>query len=466
MTRAPSCPALRRAATSTLAMLALASAPLAAPPQDDQGTLPSLRTFTQKQFGGPCKGRDGGEVSGACLLDQQFAALFPNGLILGDQDGPDGDGEFALVLTSAPVVASFLPKTADPTLLTRDFTDPSAKVDGAGGAFAGQLVAAKLNLALARAGALGEGGSASFSELTLGDGVVQPLRGRRFAELVALGDAVISGAFGRRGVMDKRLVDVDGDGTADTTPEAVFESLKSLNNSFAGGRASRQVRGPAPRAIVVGPGGAVGGEGTDVRGEDREPGHGRGPVNARGRGKGLEQAREKHGLTDDDAADDVTTRKLDLLVDLTRSEGAPERARGQLQLRADPEQGRQRLDLSAYGLGSSGSFTAFVERTPASDGWVLLGALTRGRQDRDEEDAGPEGWHLVLDTRDGDPVPEGLTHVADLIGRRVAIRAGERPVLGARVPAPKLERADDGRDDEARGGMGRKDDKDGQGRDG
>jgi len=470
---------------SILAMAALTSAAFAAPPQDADAALPAVQTYTQKHWGGPCNDR-GGDVSAACLRDEHFAALFPNGLVIGDQDGPDGDSEFAVLLKSASAVASFLPKTADPKLLTKDFTDPRPKDDGSGGAFAGQLVAAKLNLAMARAGHLGEGGAAAFADLTFGDGVAKPLRARRFAELVALGDTVISGAYGRRGVMDKRIVDVDGDGTADTTPEAVFDALKNLNNSFGGGRASRQVRGPQPREVVKGPGGVIGGgvgvgggergrdadTGADTgrtegrgehddgrgdggaRGDGRpEPSRGRGPVNARGRGKGLEQAREKHGLNEGDAreGDDLATRKLDLRVDLTRTEAAPERARGQLRLRADPEQGRQRLELSVFGLGGGGGYTAFVERTPGTESWVSLGDLTRGKKERNEDDDEdqPAGWHLKLDTKNGDPVPQGLTHISELIGHRVMIRGGDRPVLGALVPPPPPERTDDDR-----GGMG------------
>jgi len=67
-----------------------------------------LVTYTQGAWGGTCSGNNP-----ACLLQANFDTVFPNGLILGDPDGIDGDSEFALLLTSSDAVSSQAREAAD-----------------------------------------------------------------------------------------------------------------------------------------------------------------------------------------------------------------------------------------------------------------------------------------------------------------------------------------------------------------
>ena len=78
-----------------------------------------------------------------------FDSLFPNGLVVGDSDGADGDGSYAIELTSSQAVAAFLPSGGTPQMLTADALDQSGSTAGVLGA---QLVAATLNVAFDDAG--------------------------------------------------------------------------------------------------------------------------------------------------------------------------------------------------------------------------------------------------------------------------------------------------------------------------
>jgi len=104
-----------------------------------------LCTQTQGGWGTSCNGNNPG-----CLRDLYFDDLFPNGLVVGDPDGVDGDGASALVLTSSQAVADDLPTGGKPGALLGDVTDPSGKTSA--GVFGGQLVAATLNVAFDDAG--------------------------------------------------------------------------------------------------------------------------------------------------------------------------------------------------------------------------------------------------------------------------------------------------------------------------
>jgi hypothetical protein len=66
----------------------------------------------------------------ACLLADHFATLFPDGVILGDQDGVDGDASLAIVLTSPDAVAKFLPQKGAIGPLDADYTDPKTTPAG------------------------------------------------------------------------------------------------------------------------------------------------------------------------------------------------------------------------------------------------------------------------------------------------------------------------------------------------
>jgi hypothetical protein len=81
-----------------------------------------------------CKGNNT-----ACLRDNYFDEVFPDGLVVGDPE----DG-FYILLTSSEAVADYLPAGGDPAALTADQTDPETTSSGV---FGGQLVAATLNVA-------------------------------------------------------------------------------------------------------------------------------------------------------------------------------------------------------------------------------------------------------------------------------------------------------------------------------
>ncbi len=232
-----------------LALAALVFAPTElAAQREDVATEdePRLRTFSQQAWGAKCDRKQ--THMAACLRDEYFADLFPNGLLIGDADGIDEDGEHAILLETAEAVAAFLPKEGDPKVLRGDFTNPRSGTDGAGGALAGRLVAAKLNLAFADAGAV-EGTTAHrLSEFVFAKGPAA-LEGRSAAEVVRLADAVLSGRYAEAGGLKATSVDVDGNGIPDTSPAQVFSALQTLNTSFEKGRGHGALVLPPPRVV-------------------------------------------------------------------------------------------------------------------------------------------------------------------------------------------------------------------------
>ncbi len=153
-----------------------------------------------------------GNNPGACL-HEWFATVFPSGLVIGDQNGPDGDMCWAILLTDAQAVTDFLPTGGTPAVLTGDLTDPLVS---SAGVFAGQLVAATINAAFSQynadhgEGSLTCGGGRTFpgglGDLLLvgGCGGIDPLLdGISVNDLLAMANCVIgsdSGACGACGV--------------------------------------------------------------------------------------------------------------------------------------------------------------------------------------------------------------------------------------------------------------------------
>src|SRR5262249_16397960 len=147
----------------------------------------------------------------------------------GDLDGPDGDGEFALKFTTSAAVNAFLPAGGTAGLLDGDATDPTTS--GAG-VLAGQLVAAKLNLAFDDAGALDA--FKSRPDLKLGDLVFvncvnSHLIGWRVRDVVDYVDAIIRGPVGRG------PLELDGDGVGDVSVSDLNDALDALNENFDDG---------------------------------------------------------------------------------------------------------------------------------------------------------------------------------------------------------------------------------------
>jgi hypothetical protein len=188
-----------------------------------------LCTFTQGGWGSTCHGGNPG-----CLRDQNFASVFPTGVTLGDADGIDGggDGAFALHFTSSAAVEAFLPAGSTAGVLTADQTDPTTSPAGV---FAGQLLAAKLNLAFDDAGALD--GCKTRVDLKLGGlvftgGVDSDLLGWTVREVIDLSDAAISGALG------SGPFDIDGDGQDDITISDLSNALDVINENFDEGKSN------------------------------------------------------------------------------------------------------------------------------------------------------------------------------------------------------------------------------------
>jgi hypothetical protein len=180
-------------------------------------------TFTPGGWGTTCSGNNPG-----CLRDQWFDTVFPNGLIIGDTDGIDGDSEFAILLTSSAAVESFIPTGGKASPLDADATDPATS---AAGVFAGQLIAAKLSLGFDDAGALDaykNNPSVKLGDLVFVGGVDSDLLGWTVRDLIDLADQAISGALGTD-------IDITGDGNADVKITDISTALDVLNNNFDNG---------------------------------------------------------------------------------------------------------------------------------------------------------------------------------------------------------------------------------------
>jgi hypothetical protein len=190
---------------------------------EDAICVGDLVTFEQDGFDKACE--DG---SPSCRFEEAFDALFPNGITLGDQDGIDGDGEYALVFTSAKAVEKFLPVNGPVGVLTKDATDPT---ESHAGKFAGDLLVAKITVALDAAGKLDD--LKGRHDLILGDlvfaaGVNPDLFDLRVQDVLDLADLFISGAL-------TGDVDIDGDGIPDATIGDVSDALNALNANFDNG---------------------------------------------------------------------------------------------------------------------------------------------------------------------------------------------------------------------------------------
>ncbi|MHC4966601.1 MAG: hypothetical protein ACYTGE_17040 [Planctomycetota bacterium] len=141
-----------------------------------------------------CSGTDDPKGNVGCFRDCYFDTLFPSGLVVGDPDGPDADGCYAILLTSSAAVAEYLPAGGTPAVLTADQTDPETT---SAGVFGGQLVAATLNLAVDDAG-LRRRNCDGGVDFDLGDLVYvscvdEDLIGLTVDEVVAIANGVISG---------------------------------------------------------------------------------------------------------------------------------------------------------------------------------------------------------------------------------------------------------------------------------
>lgn len=180
-------------------------------------------TYTQGGWGSKCAGGNPG-----CLRDEFFPSVFPNGLVIGDEDGPDGDAFFALLFTNSLAIQDFLPAGGSPGILDEDETNPD---HSDAGVFAGQLVSAVLSVEFDSAGAfdaIKAQTSVHLGDLVFASGVDSDLIGMTVSEVIDLCNDVISGE-------EPAPVDLDGDGQADVTVSDLNDALNALNGNFDNG---------------------------------------------------------------------------------------------------------------------------------------------------------------------------------------------------------------------------------------
>jgi hypothetical protein len=186
----------------------------------------SLVSFTQGGWGTNCSGGNPG-----CIRDANFATVFPNGLILGDADGVDGDSAFAIHLTSSAAVAAYIPAGGPSKPLTKNHTNPTSTEAGV---FGGQLTAAKLNVGFDAAGVfdtMKSDPSLKLADLVFAKNVHPKLIGKSVAEVIVFADLAISGAVALP-------LDVDGDTIGDVSASDISNALDKLNNAFVDGTTS------------------------------------------------------------------------------------------------------------------------------------------------------------------------------------------------------------------------------------
>lgn len=194
---------------------------------DDPIHCGDLVTYTQCEWGEHCCGGNFG-----CFRDANFCKVFPHGLIVGDPNGPDGDQIWALKLTSSHAVEDFLPESGYSHQFTCDLVDPHWTPAGAWG---GELVAAKLNVAFDDAGLFDP--KKNKDQIKLGDLVfvkcVHPkLLGKSVREVIAISELAISRAV-------SVPVDVDGDNIGDVQLWDLRDALEDLNENFADGHTNK-----------------------------------------------------------------------------------------------------------------------------------------------------------------------------------------------------------------------------------
>jgi hypothetical protein len=110
--------------------------------------------------------------------------------------------------------------------------------------------------------------------------------------------------------------------------------------------------------------------------------------------------------------------KQDSQISLVRPDPAPdEDAQGTLRIRT--HKGKDRFDIHVQKVDASQAHDVFIEDPAESAAFVHVTTLSGDGDD----------LKLALDTKKGDALPLGVPQVADLIGRRVEIRAGDGQVL-------------------------------------
>ena len=217
--------------TLAVAVTALATHPLSAQDRGEGGKkapiVEGLKTYSQTGWGGGSDGED----RARSLLNKHFEQVFRDGMRIGRKR----DGLRFHVLTSADEVKALLPIQGAPAPM-RDGSKAGLK---AAGGLAGQLIAAKLNVAFDKSGLLGKraGDEPRLIDLVLrGNDVPRPLRGVAVRTLIQLADDAVAGAFGSDVKPSRKAADVDGDEDPDASLMDIREALHVLNTNYKAGR--------------------------------------------------------------------------------------------------------------------------------------------------------------------------------------------------------------------------------------
>ena len=137
-------------------------------------------TRTQGGWGAECNGGNAG-----CILQNNFATVFPAGLTIG--------GTFTIHFSSNIAVRDFLPAGETPGVLTANHTDPASTEAGV---FAGQLTALAINVAMGDAGVAG---FTDIGHLIIPQGIdfpAGPFAGYSVDQILALANQVLGGDLG------------------------------------------------------------------------------------------------------------------------------------------------------------------------------------------------------------------------------------------------------------------------------
>ena len=180
-------------------------------------------TYTMGGWGAKCSGSNPG-----CLRDEHFGHAFPDGLLLGDQDGIDGDGHYALLLTSSLAVQDFLPEGTTSQAFTQDDVDVA---NGTGGNISGQLCAARLSVAFDDAGCMdGLKGQTlhRLGDMLFAAGVHAKILGRPVRSMLDLADRMLADQV-------PMPYDIDNDGIGDLAITDVASALEVVNCNFDNG---------------------------------------------------------------------------------------------------------------------------------------------------------------------------------------------------------------------------------------
>jgi hypothetical protein len=163
--------------------------------------------------------------------DAFFGTIFPSGVTIGDTTLDGSANGYALTFTSSAAIVAFLPQSGACGVLNGDASDPTTS---SGGALAGELLAAKLNVAFDDAAAFNDlkfRTDVLLGDLELGGSapVAAKLLGMTGRALISLSDQAVSGALG------SGPFDVDGDSIGDVTVDDLCNALSTFNSAFDNG---------------------------------------------------------------------------------------------------------------------------------------------------------------------------------------------------------------------------------------